>query len=181
MIRAIIVLAILGIVAILLLVSCISQMKYMRTQKETGSDKKAMLTMMAQVMGDAYDSFTYVVGHYTKTTRHGRTTTYYYFPYILAFNQEDVVIFPFIRQEGKLYIRNRLPVDWSNTKLKYSINKTGVKLEFTIIGEKMPIYVEQTIKSGGVEKSDRPICVYQEQEVRRLEACLPRYAGYAKR
>lgn len=155
--------------------------KYMKQQKETGEDKRAMQGLMAQVMTDAYGDFKYVVGYYTKTTQSGRTTTYYYFPYILAYNAEQIIIFPFIKKEGQLYIRNRLPVDWSSTKFTYITKSKGFKLEFTIAGDRMPINVDSVIASSGVEKSDRPLCVYQEQEVEELKSYLPRYKEYAKK
>lgn len=179
---SIIVLILFFVVAIGAIVySMLQKKKYMRQQKETGEDKRAMLGLMAEVMGDIYEGFKYVVGYYTKTTQSGRTTTYYYFPYILAFNASQVIIFPFIKKEGKLYIRNRLPVDWNSTKFTYITKKKGFRVEFSIAGDRMPINVDSVVSSSGVEKSDRPLCVYQEQEVEELKGYLPRYKESAKK
>lgn len=155
--------------------------KYMKAQQENGTDKREMLDLMAQVMDAEYANYSYVVGRYTKTIQHGRTTTYYYFPYILAFNSEGLIIFPFIKKEGKLYIRNRLAVDWNVTEFKHVIRKKGMTLTFKIVGEVMPINVDPVIKSLGEEKSERPIGVYQEQEYQQLQSYLDIYRSRAKK
>lgn len=169
-----------GLVVALMIWYSMKKKQYMKKQLETGEDKKMVLDLMAQVMGDLYGDFTYLVGYYTKTTHSGNTTTYYYFPYVLAFNATDVIVFAIIKKEGKLYIRNRLPIDWNNTKLYFSTKKGGMRVEFTVVGEKMPINIDYVIQSGGVEESDRPLGVYQEKELEQLKAYLPQYSEYAK-
>ena len=154
--------------------------KYMKTQQETNADKRSMLDLMSKVMGEAYGNFSYLVGYYTKTTQKGNTTTYYYFPYILAFSAEELIIFPFIKKEGQLYYRNKMAVDWSATALKQKNHKKGITLTFKIVGETMPIHLDPVIDSDGTEKSDRPLGIYQEQEYQRFLGYLPGYLSKAK-
>lgn len=163
------------VVIVLVIIGVVSGKKYMKKQKEEGTDKRRMLDLMARVLEEKFQEFTYVVGYYTKTERYGRTTTYYYFPYIVAFNETDMIVFPFIVKEGQLYIRNHLVINWQETKMEYTANDKGIRLKLTIAGEKMPINIDKVIKSSGVEKSDRPLGIYQEAEVERLKAMLPNY------
>lgn len=181
--------AVWGIIGIALIVVCIvaviyskiKQKQYMNKQRETGEDKRAMLDLMSQVMGETYPDYTYMVGYFTKTTQHGRTTTYYYFPYILAFTSAQMIVNSFIKKEGKLYVRNQLPIDWSATKFSYSDKKKSVTMKFTIAGDLLTVNTNPVIVSGGAEKSDRPLCVYQEQEFEKLKSYLPQYKEYSKK
>lgn len=154
--------------------------KYQKAQKENNTDKRDMLDLMSRVMQEAYSNYTYLVGYYTKTQQHLNSTTFYYFPYILAFTQDELIVFPFIKKEGKLYVRNRLDVDWSQTEFKYKIGKKGTTLTLKIVGEKMPINLNPVIKGCGVEKSDKPLCVFQEQEYDLFLKYLPGYQSRAK-
>lgn len=174
---AVIVVFIVGVV----IYSSVAEKKYMNKQKETGEDKRAMLDLMSRIMEGAYADYTYMVGYFTKTTQQGRTTTYYYFPYIVAFNSTQMILFSFIKKEGTLYIRNRLPVDWASTKFGYTVKKKLTTLKFTIAGDLVTIHTNPVIASSGVEKSDRPLCVYQEQEYERLKSYLPQYKEYSKK
>lgn len=176
----VVLLVFLGVVA-LVVYSSVKQKQYMNNQKETGEDKRAMLDLMAQVMGDAYADYTYMVGYFTKTIQRGRTTTYYYFPYILAFTSSRLIVFSFIKKEGKLYVRNRLPIDWSAAKFSYSLKKKSVTMKITIAGDLVTVNTNPVITSGGVEKSDRPLCVYQEQEFEKLQSYLPQYKEYCRK
>ena len=155
------------------------QKAYMEAQRVNNTDKQNMLQLMEQAMGESYPNFSYLVGYYTKIKQHLNSTTYYYFPYILAFSEKELLIFPFIKENGKLYLRNRLPVNWDVTKFSYKLKKNGMVLTFKMIGETMPINIDPVIKSGGVEKSDRPICVYQEREYQRMGGYLANYSTMA--
>lgn len=159
----------------------IKQKKYRDGQRENNTDKRDMLDLMANVMEGAFENYSYVVGYYTKVQQHLGSTTYYYFPYILAFAPEELIIFPFIKKEGRLYVRNQLPVNFSQTELKTKTRKNGVTLNFKIAGEKMPINVDAVIKSDGTEKSDKPLCVFQEAEYEKLLSYLPKYESLAKK
>lgn len=156
------------------------QKAYMEAQRVNNTDKQNMLQLMEQAMGESYPNFSYLVGYYTKIKQHLNSTTYYYFPYILAFSEKELLIFPFIKENGKLYLRNRLPVNWDVTKFSYKLKKNGMVLTFKMIGETMPINIDPVIKSGGVEKSDRPICVYQEREYQRMGGYLANYSAMAQ-
>ncbi|MBQ9490520.1 MAG: hypothetical protein IJU80_11375 [Lachnospiraceae bacterium] len=155
--------------------------KYLNAQRENNTEKRAMLDLMSRVMEEQYANYTYVVGYYTQTTQKLNTTTYYYFPYILAFTVEELIVFPFIKKEGQLYVRNRLNVDWNMTDFQYKLRKNGVTITLKIMGEKMPINIDPVIKGNGIEKSDRPLCVFQEQEYEKLKMLLPEYASKAKK
>lgn len=172
-----------GVVVAVLIAVAVSgknQKAYMEAQRANNTDKQGMLELMEQAMGEQYSQYSYIVGYYTKIKQHLNTTTYYYFPYILAFSESELFIFSFIKENGKLYLRNRLPINWSITKFSYKFKKNTMVLTFKILGDTMPINIDPVIKSGGVEKSDRPICVYQEQEYRRLAELLERYRSYGK-
>ena len=154
--------------------------QYMQKQLETSEDKRALLDLMSKILGEAFVNYTILVGYYTKVTHRGNTTTYYYFPYALAFTQDDLIIYPIIKKEGQLYYRNQMAVDWSATELKQKKRKDGVTLTFKIVGETMPIHIDPVIKSNGMEKSDRPLGIYQEQEYQRFMQYLPGYLAKAK-
>ncbi|MCR4598035.1 MAG: hypothetical protein K5678_03260 [Acetatifactor sp.] len=156
--------------------------KLMEAQRANNTDKRDMLDLMSKVTQEAYGNYTYVVGYYTKVKQQSlNTTAYYYFPYIVAFNAEDMIIFPFIKKEGRLYIRNELKVDWNQTQLKVKQKKNGVLLTLKIMGETMPINIDAVIKSQRVEKSDRPLAVFQEAEYEKLKALLPQFVAKSKR
>lgn len=153
--------------------------KHMKEQKETGTDKKKVMDAMQKLMGDRFSDYTYVVGYYTKTEQGSRKVTYYYYPYILAFTSTELIIFPFLVKEGELIVRNRLDVDWKETELNSTENSKGTKLHIYLGGEMMIVNVDKVIKSNGAEKSDRPLAVYQEQEVERFINTLPQLKSLA--
>ena len=166
-----------GIVGVLMIVAIIlvlrSQGKYMKKEQETGANKKALHDLMREVMGEKFELYTYLVGYYTKIKSNIGSTTYYYFPYILAFGGEGLIVFPFIKQQGKLYIRNQLPVDPKASGMKFKASEKKIAVEFKIGGEKLPIFTNPVIKSMGTENSDRPIGIYQEQEYKKFWEYLP--------
>lgn len=155
----------------------IKQNKHVKEQKENNTEKQEMLDLMTKVMGDEFQKYSYLVGYYTMTKQKLNSTTFYYFPYILAFTKEELIIFPFIKEKGHLYVRNRMDVDWPNTEFRYKMRKKGLTLTIKYFGEKMSINVDPIIKGTGVEKSDRPLCVFQEAEYEKFVAYLPDYIG----
>ena len=90
------------------------------------------------------------------------------------------MVFPFIKENGRLYLRNHLDVDWKVAGFDYKIKAKGMTITIKMAGDTLPINIDPVISSGGVEKSDRPICVYQEQEYQRLQGLLERYRSLAK-
>lgn len=168
-------------VLLLCLWSIWSKAQYMKKQKNEGTDKKKVMDVMAGVMKERAEEYTYAVGNYTKTERHGRTTTYYYYSYILAFTETDMVIFPFVVKDKELLLRNCMSVNWNEVKLAYKLGKKGLDMTFYIAGEKLIINVLKVQKSSGVEKSAEPLGIYQETEVERLASYLPRYKSYTGR
>ena len=158
----------------------INQKKHLKEQQADNSEKREMLDLMSRVMQEEYGKYAYVVGYYTKIQQKLGSTTYYYFPYVLAFTESEMIVFPFIKKEGRLYVRNRLDVDWNVTKLQYRIRKNSLLLRLKIAGEDMPINLNPVIKGTGTEKSDRPLCVFQEKEYEKLVAYLPGYKSMAK-
>lgn len=173
-----------GIVVVvvgLVVVGMMQQKKYMKNQKETAADKRKVLDVMTQVMKEKLDNYTYAVGNYTRAERHGRTTTYYYYSYILAFNEQELVIFPFIVKDKQLLLRNCMAINWDNVKFYYKLGKTGMDMTIDLAGEKLIINVPKVQESSGVEKSSEPLGIYQEAEVERLISYLPQYKSYCGR
>lgn len=154
---------------------------YMKQQKETGADRKKVMDAMQKLMGDRFPDYTYVVGFYTKTENYGRGYKYYYYPYILAFSSTELIIFPFLMRDGELIVRNRLDIDWNETELNSTENSNGTKMHLYLSGEMMIINVNKVIESNGLEKSDRPLGIYQEQEVERFISLLPQFKSYARK
>jgi len=162
----------------LFIVIVVKKTRYMLQQKNTNEDKRRVHELMSQVMGDRFSEYTYAIGYYTKTVRGSRKVTYYYYPYILAFTEQELIVFSFIVKDNKILLRNRMDIDWSEVKLDYSVYGKGAKLHLCLAGEWMPIFVHKVVKSMGAEQTDRPLGVYQEQEVERLIELLPRYKSY---
>lgn len=173
--------AVLIFVVAIVIIGKINTSKYMKNQKESGADKKKVLDAMQKQMGDRFSDYTYVVGYYTKQEQRGRTVTYYYYPYILAFTNAELIIFPFLVREGELILRNRLDINWNETELNSVENSKGTKMHIYPSGELMIINVQKVIVSNGVEKSDKPLGIYQEQEVERFISLLPQFKSYARK
>ncbi|MCM1118829.1 MAG: hypothetical protein NC543_05640 [bacterium] len=176
--NVIVALVLVGIVVVFLM-GLHKKSVYMKQQKETGADKKKVMDAMQKQMGDQFSNYSYVVGHYTKKEGGGGSYTYYYYPYILAFSNTELIIFSFLMRDGELIIRNRIDIDWNETELNSTENSNGTKMHIYIAGEMMIIQVEKVIKSFGVEKSDTPLGIYQEQEVERFINLLPQLKSYA--
>lgn len=172
-------LAVIVFVVVVFIIAKNKKSSYMKKQKETGTDKKKVMDAMEKAMGNRFHDYTYAVGYYTKQESKPGKVIYYYYPYILAFSTSELVIFPFLMRDGELLLRNCMNIDWKETKLDYSIYKKGTKLHICVAGEWMPIYVHKVIDSDGTEKSDRPLGIYQEQEVDRLISLLPQYKNQA--
>ena len=88
----------------LLIMLAASYSSYMKKQKKTGSDKKKVMDIMLLFMGKQYSNYQYVVGHYTKEENGFGETICYYYPYILAFSDTELIIFSFLVKNGKLII-----------------------------------------------------------------------------
>lgn len=155
--------------------SIIQGKKYMKKQKEEGTDRKRLMDALAVVLEDKIGDFTYAVGKYTKSERRGNTTHYWYYSYVLAFNENDVLIIPFVVKEGKVLFRNLMPINWEETQLKYRPGKKDIRIDFSIAGAAITMFVPYVMKSSGVENSSEPLGFYQENEVERLLSCLPKY------
>lgn len=181
MLGVIVFVAMVVIVGVLLIRGLIRGKRYMKEQLETGADKRKVLDVMTQVMKERLDDYTLAVGNYTRAERYGRTTTYYYYSYILAFNEAELVIFPFVVKEKQLLLRNCMQVNWNDVKFYYKIGKKGMDMTIDMMGEKLIINVLKVQDSSGVENSAEPLGVYQEAEVEKLISYLPRYKEYAKK
>lgn len=149
--------------------------KYMKEQMETGRDKNRMLAFMQQVMQGKYGNYTYAVASHVKAESTGKRVIYYYFPYIVAFNETEMLIVSYIVKEGQILCRNVLPVDFDQTKMTYKSTKKGIHLNFEVGSESIPMDVDKVVKSNGAEKTDTPLGIYQEAEVDRLISLLPNY------
>lgn len=170
-----------GFIAVLIGLAVLTQLKqskYVKDQKESGSDKKKMMDAMARAMQERQGEYTYAVGNYTQIERYGKKTTYYYFSYILAFNPSELIIFPFVVKDGELILRKCMNVVWNDVKFTYKLGKKGIDLTIGMGKEKLMINVPEIQKSSGVENSAEPLCVHQEAETQRLAAYLPQYQAY---
>lgn len=76
-----------------------NEKKYMAEQRITGRDKQRMLDFMQIVMKEYYGEYTYVVGGDIIST--GRYSANYY-PYIVGFNEKDLVIISYTAQNLSL-------------------------------------------------------------------------------
>lgn len=183
LIAGIIIVGIMGILFITLLIMLVvSYSSYMDTQKKTGADKQKVMDIMQLFMGKQYSNYQYIVGHYTKKeeNKFGEAICYLY-PYILAFSDTELIIFSFLVRDGKLIIRNRLDVNWQETGMHYFVSRTKtVFLYLYIEGDCMQINIPRVVNSSGVEKSDTPLGIYQEQEAYRFISLLPLYKSYCK-
>ena len=149
--------------------------KYMKKQKETGSDKNRMLRFMQQVMGGSYQDYTYAVAWDVKSENNAGEVTTYYLSYILAFNETEMQIISFVVNGGEILCRNVMPVDFATINMKYKVKKKSVELTFRIGNEKMPMTIDRVVISEGVPASSRPLGIYQEAEVDKLIDLLPKY------
>lgn len=168
-------------IVVVVVMAMVKKSSYMKQQKETGADKKKVMDAMQKLMGDRFPDYTYVVGFYTKTESYGRGYKYYYYPYILAFSSTELIIFPFLMRDGELIVRSRLDINWNETELNSVENSKGTKMHIYPSGELMIINVQKVIESNGIEKSDRPLGIYQEQEVERFISLLPQFKSYARK
>ena len=168
-------------IAVVVVMILVKKSAYMKQQKETGADKKKVMDAMQKQMGDRFPDYRYVVGFYTKTENYGSGYKYYYYPYILAFSDTELIIFPFLMRDGQLIVRNRLDINWNETELNSVENSKGTKMHLYLSGEMMIINVNKVIDSNGLEKSDKPLGIYQEQEVEHFISLLPKYKSYAKK
>lgn len=174
------VIIIFGFIGLIIFVFITNQ-NYMRKQKADNTDKKKLLDLMAEVMGNQYGNYTYVTGFYERTEylSNRRTRTWFY-SYVLAFNQTDMVILPFVVKDGQVLLRNRMAVNWNEFTLKYHLYNDDINLDFVLGGEQITMYIRKVIKSGGVEKSSKPLAVFQEQETALLKSYLPGYPNAVK-
>lgn len=150
---------------------------YMRKQKADNTDKKKLLDLMAEVMGDRYKNYTYVTGFFEKTEMGGKI---WFYSYVLAFNQTDMVILSFIVEQGQVILIDRMPVDWNEATVKYHFYNDDINLEFMLGSEQITIYVRKVIKSDGAENSSKPLAVFQEKEAELLKSYLPGYPNAIK-
>ncbi len=154
--------------------------QYTNEQIQSGADKRKMLDVMSEVMGNRYPEFFYVLGWYEKVEHFTNKTRTWYYSYILAFNSSEMVLFPFIVKDGKILLRNRMDIDWKDITLSYHLYREDVNLDFDLAGEKISMYIRNMIKSSGEENSSTPLAVSQKDEVERLKNYLPGYAGVKK-
>ncbi|MDE6363279.1 MAG: hypothetical protein K2L86_03295 [Lachnospiraceae bacterium] len=148
-----------------------AEKRYMAEQRSTGRDKQRMLDFMQIVMKEYYGEYTYVAGGDIIST--GRFSANYY-PYIVGFNEKDLVIISYTARNGALICRNVLPVDWGCMRLKYRVFSKGVKLIVILGKTKLRIKISRVAMSDGSEKFDTPLGIFQENEVDKLIRSLLR-------
>lgn len=175
LLKSLVGLAVILVIAAIFVWSIVKGKQYMKKQKEEGTDRKKLMDALATVLEDKVSDFTYAVGKYTKSERRGNTTHYWYYSYALAFNENDILIVPFVVKDGQVRFRNLMPVNWEETQLKYRPGKKDIRIDFVIAGAEITMFVPYVMKSSGVENSSEPLGFYQENEVQRLLSYLPKY------
>ena len=130
LIKTLIAVAVVAFVVIVVVLGLVKGQKYMKTQKEEGTDRKRLMKAVADL---------------------------------------------FVVKDGEIRFRNLMPVNWEETSLKYRPSKKDIRVEFSIAGAAIPMFVPYVMKSSGIENSSEPLGFYQENEVERLLTYLPGY------
>ena len=67
LIKTLIAVAVVAFVVIVAVLGLVKGQKYMKTQKEEGTDRKRLMKAVADLLGDKFGDFTYAVGRYTRS------------------------------------------------------------------------------------------------------------------
>lgn len=162
-------------IPLLVVISLIKSKKYTKTQIETGEDKRLLLNFATTVLKSP-ENYTYAVGNNTVAKRTGpRTTTYYYFSYLLAFNQNEFHIISFRSDNHKPVFRNVITFDFAEMQLTHKRKKKSLELQLYYAGEKQDITVSDIVYGDNMDKSDTPFAVEQAREVQLLEQMVMQY------
>ena len=122
------------------------------------------------------ENYTYAIGNNTVTKQTGpRTTTYYYFSYILAFNTNEFHIVSFRSNNHTPVFRNIITFDFSEMQLTHKRKKKSLELQLYCAGEKQKIKVSDIVFGTNTDKSDTPFAVEQAREVELLEQMVMQY------
>lgn len=168
-----IVLAIL--VVVLVFVGNSKEKKYTASQVESGEDKRIFLNF-AKSLFEQPDLYQYAAGSYIHTTHSGNTTTYHFYSYVVAFNEEgELYICPYQCENHVPYLRNKMKVDFSEAAISYKIKKDQTDFTIHIAGEPLPVWVEDVVKSDGTDDTQAPFAIDQREVRAKLNEMLPKF------
>lgn len=159
----------------LIIFSIVRTNKYTKEQIVSGEDKRLLLNFAATILKEP-QNYTYAVGNNTVAKQTGpRTTTYYYFSYLLAFNPNEFHIISFRSDDHKPVFRNVITFDFAEMQLTHKRKKKSLKLKLYCAGEKQDITVSDIVKGDNIDKSATPFAVEQSREVQLLEQMVMQY------
>ena len=162
-------------IPILIVIHIIKSKRYTKNQIESGEDKRLLLNF-ANTLFNEPQNYTYAVGNNTVAKRTGsRTTTFYYFSYLLAFNQNEFHIISFRSDDHKPVFRNLLTFNFAEMQLTHKKTRTALELDIYCAGQKQHITVSNIVKGDNMDKSDTPFAVEQSREVQFLEQMVIQY------
>lgn len=159
---------------ILAIFGTISMNRYTKRQMESGEDKQILKDFAATIFKQP-ENYTFAVGNNTKTERHGNTTTYYYYSYLLAFNQEELHVISFKTADHKPVCRNIMTFNYAEMQLTHKRKKKALEINLYYAGELLHMTVPDLVKGTNNDKSDTPYAVEQAHEVQMLEQMLMQY------
>lgn len=159
---------------ILIVVAYTTRSKYVKRQIETGEDKRIILNFAATLFKQP-ENYTYAVGNYTKIENHYNSTTYYYYSYLLAFNQGELHVVAFKSVDHKPVYRNIVTFDFKEMQLTHKRRKKSLEIDLYYAGEKQHITVSDIVKGTNNDKSDTPFAIEQTREVQLLEQMIMQY------
>lgn len=160
---------------ILVIYVIVKSKKYNKQQIESGEDKKILLNFAGTIFKEP-ENYTYAIGNNTVIKQTGpRTTTYYYFSYILAFNQNEFHIVSFRSDNHTPVFRNIITFDFSEMQLTHKRKKKFLELQLYCAGEKQKIKVSDIVFGTNNDNSDTPFAVEQTREVQLLEQMVIQY------
>lgn len=159
---------------ILIVWGSICMNRYTKKQIESGEDKRIILNFAGSLFKQP-ENYTYAVGNYTKAERYGNTTTYYYYSYLLAFNQGEFHIVAFKAVDHMPVYRNIITFNFAEMQLTHRTSKKELNIDLYLAGEKQHITVPYIVKGTNNDKSDTPFALDQTGEVQFLEQMLMQY------
>ena len=145
--------------------------RYTKKQVASGEDKRLILNFASTIFKQP-ENYTFAVGNNTVTERYGNTTTYYYYSYLLAFNQQELHVVAFKSVDHKPVYRNVITFNYNDMQLTHKRKKKDLEIDLYYAGEKQHITVSDLVKGTNNDKSDTPFAVEQTQEVQMLEQML---------
>ncbi|MBQ6815199.1 MAG: hypothetical protein IJP13_06650 [Lachnospiraceae bacterium] len=161
-------------IPVLIIIGTVKTKRYTKKQIESGEDKKIVMNFASSIFKQP-ELYTFAVGNHIVTETRGRTTTYFYYSYLLAFNQQEFHIVGFKAVDHKPVYRNIITFDFANMQLTHKRGKKGLEIDLYMAGQRQHITVTDIVKGNNSDKSDTPYAIEQTREVQLLEQMLLQY------